>query len=176
MDRTNESATGYTYGGQNYTKQTRTDSQGNTYTVDVPTAISTAQLAPVQPLNIPPAAVDSTNYGGITGSIVSQLPQLDQQTNDLTSQKDTISSMLMQSLQNQAAIPTQQADMEKAAGIANTQKEVLDLQNRLRALDAQSQSNILSEQNKATGHRLTYYFRHATSKAGRLSTSTRSDS
>lgn len=44
MDRTNVTDKGYTFNGQNFTNETRTDSQGNNYTVAVPSTISTASL------------------------------------------------------------------------------------------------------------------------------------
>jgi len=45
MDRTNVTSSGYTFNGQNFTNETRTDSQGNNYTVAVPSTISTATLS-----------------------------------------------------------------------------------------------------------------------------------
>jgi hypothetical protein len=54
MDRTNETSKGYSYGGQNFTYQTKTDSQGNNYQVALPSTISTDSLA------TPPATIPVT--------------------------------------------------------------------------------------------------------------------
>ena len=44
MDRTNVTENGYTYNGQNYTNQNRTDSQGNKYTVAIPSTVPASYL------------------------------------------------------------------------------------------------------------------------------------
>ena len=69
MDRTNITDEGYTFGGQNYTSQTRTDASGNPYTVDVPTTISTASLTPTQQINVPTPTVVTPDTTGLSSYV-----------------------------------------------------------------------------------------------------------
>lgn len=50
-DRTNESSSGYTFNNQNFQNQTRTDSQGNSYNVAIPTSILSNPQTPVTVVN-----------------------------------------------------------------------------------------------------------------------------
>jgi len=57
MERTNVTDKGFTYNGQNFSKESRVDSQGQSYSVDVPNAISAQSLmggqqAPIVPLRL----------------------------------------------------------------------------------------------------------------------------
>lgn len=163
MDRTNETATGYTYGGQQYTKQTRTDSQGNTYTVDVPTAISTAQLSQAQPLQLPSQPA-TPNYSGVISNAVGQVGQSNLAAQAQVDAKAQLEAQNQGSALSNLMAQTQGQIGNKASDVQSLYQSsgVNDLASQLRKLNAQAQglqleaqAIPLQEQNLATGQNIT---------------------
>ena len=155
MDRTNETATGYSYGGQQYQKQTRTDSQGNTYTVDIPVSNSipvstvTAQTSPM----VVPQPQAPTNYNQITTGVTSpylEAAQMQQQwaSNQLSSDANSIQS-LMSSLSGKSAYEAQQA---QDLGLNQANQDYITKSAELAALNKQAAA--AQQENIAQGRQL----------------------
>lgn len=169
MERTNVTDKGYTYGNQNFVNETRTDSQGNKYTVALPSTISAASLGTAQ--STPPLAQPTYNTSG-------------QQAQTAQAQGYTQSSFdSTQALADQEAETARQyagsnakglADLQASLGLKgqdiatqyNQQDEtgtsVNSLAGKLRSLNAKSQAlgqDTLAKQqeeiNKATGQNIT---------------------
>lgn len=163
MDRTNESATGYTYGGQQYKKETRTDSQGNNYTVDVPTAISTAQLSQVQPLQLPTQPA-SPNYSGVISNAVGQVGQsslaAQAQADALAQQEAQNQGSALSNLmaQTQAQVGNKASDVQslyQSSGVNDLAAQLRKLNAQAQGLQLEAQAIPLQEQNLATGQNIT---------------------
>lgn len=141
MDRTNETATGYSYGGQQYQKQTKTDSQGNTYTVDIPmsNAIPVSSVTtPITPFNIPNPK-QPVDYNKMTTGVTSPyLEQLQlQQQQDLNNQNKQLTDI--SSLQNFLSGKGEfQAQQSQAQGLSQAQADIIQKNAEMAALSKQA--------------------------------------
>lgn len=117
-----QTATGYQYGGQNYNNETRTDSQGNKYTVAIP--VSSVMSAPAQPQFQTPTPAAPTNYGSITTDLASQQDFALQQFQNQQDQMVSDTSKLQNALLGEGAFKAQQAEASglNAANQAAIQK------------------------------------------------------
>lgn len=165
MDRTNVTAQGYTYNGQNYTNQNKVDSQGNSYTVALPSTI------PATSLNTPTATLPVTQPTYNTGVQQAQAAQAGayvggtSQTADqnLQAQQDALQasqsdySKLLTDAGGKGTDLASQYNQQDATG-----NSVNSLAGKLRALNAQSmalgldnQAKTQAEINKAAGQNIT---------------------
>lgn len=169
MERTNQTASGYTYNGQNFTNQTRTDSQGNQYTVAIPSAISASSL------QTPQATLPVTQPQYNTATQQSQASQANAYVNNAYNTAQTQADQDLQ--QQQDAYKQSNTDVAllqsqmggKGQDLVNaynqqdqTGQSVNTLAGKLRQLNAQSQAlglDTLARQqqeiNKATGQNIT---------------------
>jgi hypothetical protein len=169
MDRTNETSKGYSYGGQNFTYQTKTDSQGNNYQVALPSTISTDSLA------TPPATIPVTQPQYNTGTQQTQAGQAQAYTNssyadaqtqadaNLKAQQDALTSSNSDLAQLQREVGGKGQELVNAYNQQDaTGNSVNSLAGKLRALSAKSQAlglDTLAKQqqeiNNATGQNIT---------------------
>jgi hypothetical protein len=163
--RTNVTSTGYDYSGQHFDTQNRTDSQGNTYSVDIPTSISSASTAPVDktvPLTAP--TYNTSQYvadGNKALSYVDLATQEAQANYDKTVQEGMDKSTDIEKLM--ASLGGKTADVSAAYSEVDDQgNSVNTLAAKLRRLNAEAQglnydnlAKTLAEQNKATGQNVT---------------------
>lgn len=169
MDRTNVTDKGYTYNGQNFTNQTRTDSQGNQYTVAIPTAISTSSL------QTPQASLPVTQPQYNTATQQSQAGQASAYVNNAYNTAQSQADQALQAQQDayknantdvallQSQIGGKGQDLVNAYNQQDqTGQSVNTLAGKLRQLNAQSQALGLDtmakqqqEINNATGQNIT---------------------
>lgn len=169
MDRTNVTDKGYTYNGQNYTNQTRTDSQGNQYTVAIPTAISASSL------QTPQASLPITQPQYNTATQQSQIGQASAYVNNAYNTAQSQADQALQAQQDayknaNTDVALLQSQMGgKGQDLVNaynqqdqTGQSVNTLAAKLRQLNAQSQALGLDtmakqqqEINNATGQNIT---------------------
>ena len=165
MERTNVTDAGYTYNGQNYTNQTKVDSQGNSYNVSVPSTISTASLgtapAPlpvVQPTyNTGAQQSQASQMGAYISSSEQQATADEQALRDAKNKEYTDMSQLAMSLGGRSEDQFNANNQLDANG-----NSVNSLAGKLRSINAQSQAlglDTLAKQqaeiNKATGQNIT---------------------
>ena len=153
MDRTNESSIGYTYGGQSYKKESRTDSQGNTYTVDIPVS----NVIPVSSLTQPavqirtPQPAQPINYTQQTLDITSPYMEQSQMQNDLARQQSEMSDI--QALSRTLAGRTGfEAEQNQALGLNQASQDYITKSAELAALNKQAAA--AQQENIAQGRQL----------------------
>lgn len=166
MDRTNVTDSGYTYNGQNYVNQTKVDSQGNNYTVAVPSTISSSTIA------TPTATIPVTQPTYNTGTQQSQATQAGAYTGttaqvqadaQLKAQQDAYTSANSDLAKLEASMGGKGADLVTAYNQQDASgNSVNSLAGKLRALNAQSmalgldnQAKTQREINNATGQNIT---------------------
>ncbi len=153
---------------QQYTTETRTDGNGNPYTVRIPVSdsnvITSDLLKPTTAVQIAPPTPDSTPYGGITGGVTDSLVA------DYKSLNDQLKAgQATQAKAGQDIIDTQKLIQGKAADTANANEaagvnaesanltkyaqQLADLNAQASALNREAQAIPLltQENNKNTG-------------------------
>lgn len=154
MARTNETSTGYTFDGQDYTNQTRTDAGGNSYSVAIPVAGINTGATPIVPTQ-PTYGADTTT----TPRVVSYLQSasdtaqanLDAQNKEGLSAGSNLASL--QELLGGKAADTSAA--LKATGATDIAAQLRNLNAQSIALGQDTLAKTLAEQNKATGQNIT---------------------
>lgn len=156
MERTNVTDKGYTFNNQNFANETRTDSQGNNYTVAIPTAISSSSLNPVQQVQLPPPVApvvpNSTNALGYIQSTS------DNATRDYEANLEQSRALAEKQTQAEQLLGLRESDTQKAyqeGGVTNLAGELRKLSAQSQALQADTLAKTLAEQNKATGQNIT---------------------
>jgi hypothetical protein len=114
--------TGYQYNGQNFNNETRTDSQGNKYSVAIP--VSSVMNTTAQPQFQTPAPQAPTNYGSITTDLASQQDFALQQFQNQQERDLSDTSQLQNALMGESAFKAQQSEASglNAANQAAIQK------------------------------------------------------
>lgn len=153
MDRTNETATGYSYGGQSYKKESRTDSQGNTYTVDIPVSnvIPVSSLSSQTPTLKFPQPSAPVDYNQQTIGITSPYMEASQMQNDLAKQQSEVNDIqaLQRTLSGKSAFEAEQA---QATGLNTASEDYIKKQAELSALNKQAAA--AQQENIAQGRQL----------------------
>lgn len=134
-----------------YKNETKTDGNGNPYSVRVPVSsnvISSAALAPVTPVAIPTSPADTTNYKSITDGVIGNLGALTQQTNVAqgnvdNSQKgiiDTMGALLGKTADTQAA--------NESSGLNDATKQLNLLNAQAQSLNREAQATPIQTQQR----------------------------
>jgi hypothetical protein len=162
MERTNVTDSGYTYNGQNFVKETRTDSQGNKYTVDVPSAISTAQLAKQTPVNVVQpqyndvSTLASTASAYVNSAFEQEQANVDDLNKQALSETSDIAKLQRQLGDKSSDLATQYQTVDETGTSVNSlAAQLRKLSAQSRALEADTFAKTLAEQNKATGQNIT---------------------
>jgi len=159
MERTNVTDKGFTYNGQNFSKESRVDSQGQSYTIDTPNTISAQSLMGGQQAPIVPVApdfnVDTTTIPQVTSYLQSASDaaqaNVDTQNEEALKTGNNIASL--QEMLGGRASDTQSA--MKATGATDIAAQLRNLNAQSIALGQDSLAKTLAEQNKATGQNIT---------------------
>lgn len=165
MDRTNITDKGYTFNGQNYVNQTKVNSQGNNYTVALPSTISASSLAQPQatlPVTQPQyntnaQQAQATQAGAYTtGASQTADQNVAQQQEVLKASQNDYSNLLTQAGGKGTDTATQYNQQDATGNSVNS------LAGKLRSLNAQSmalgldnQAKTQREINNATGQNIT---------------------
>lgn len=168
MERTNVTDKGYTFNNQNFANETRTDSQGNNYTVAIPTAISSSSLTPQTPINVTQPVYNTNGQqtqantaSAYTNSAFADAENLQKQ-NEIT-QRNELSFANSDLGQLQREVGGKGTDLVSAYNQQDASgNSVNSLAGKLRTLSARSQAlgidNLAKGQaeiNKATGQNIT---------------------
>ena len=162
-DRTNVTDNGYTYNGQNFTNETRTDSQGNQYTVALQSAIPTSSLqgiAPIVPTAPQYTQANQNDNASATAYINAGQKSTQAQADQLQSSKDSASSAYM-ALAEAAGNKTNDLNAAYNQVDANGQSvnDKLTAVNKIsaesNAIALQQQANIQRETGKVLGQNIT---------------------
>lgn len=147
MDRTNVTENGYTYNGQNYTNQNRTDSQGNKYTVAIPSTIPAPYLdTPKHDIQIATPTYNTQGQqaqiqqaqGYINGSLQSAEQQA---TIEAERQKNAYNAANSDLARLQSELGGKAGDIANAySQVDQSGNSVNSLAGKLRQLSAQSQA------------------------------------
>lgn len=164
MDRTNVTDKGYTFNGQNFTNETRTDSQGNNYTVAVPSTISTATLSAPTTLPVTQPQYNTSGQqslasqaGAYVNTATTAAEQTLQAEQDALKASQTDVGRLLTDAGNKGTDIASQYNQQDATG-----QSVNSLAAKLRQLSARSNAlsidNLAKSQreiNNATGQNIT---------------------
>jgi len=164
MDRTNVTSSGYTFNGQNFTNETRTDSQGNNYTVAVPSTISTATLSAPTTLPVTQPQYNTSGQqslasqaGAYVNTATTAAEQALQAEQDALKASQTDVGRLLTDAGNKGTDIASQYNQQDATG-----QSVNSLAAKLRQLSARSNAlsidNLAKSQreiNNATGQNIT---------------------
>lgn len=168
MERTNVTDKGYTFNNQNFANETRTDSQGNNYTVAIPTAISSSSLTPQTPINVTQPVYNTNGQqtqantaSAYTNSAFADAENLQKQ-NEIT-QRNELGFARSDLGQLQREVGGKGTDLVSAYNQQDASgNSVNSLAGKLRTLSARSQAlgidNLAKGQaeiNKATGQNIT---------------------
>jgi len=162
MERTNVTDKGFTYNGQNFSKEARVDSQGQSYSVDVPNAISAQSLMGGQQAPIVPVTPNVPDISGLGNGANAYITQ-ESAASDIAAQNEITARNEYQKLSgNQASLQALLGGESADKVQAMRDTGATELAGKLRQFSAQSSAlqsdnlaKMLSEQNKATGQNIT---------------------
>lgn len=165
MDRTNVTSSGYTFNGQNFTNETRTDSQGNNYTVAVPSTISTASLgAPASTLPITSPVYNTSGQqslasqaGAYVNTATTAAEQALQAEQKALQASQTDVGRLLTDAGNRGTDLAAQYNQQDATGqsVNSLAAKLRQLSARSNALSIDNLAKSEAEINKATGQNIT---------------------
>ncbi len=165
MDRTNVTDKGYTYNGQNFTNETRTDSQGNNYVVSVPSTISTASLGAPQatiPVTSPVYNTSgqqslASQAGAYVNTATTAAEQALQAEQDALKASQTDIGRLLTDAGNKGTDIASQYNQQDATGqsVNSLAAKRRQLSARSNALSIDNLAKSQGEINKATGQNIT---------------------
>ena len=159
MERTNVTDKGFTFNGQNFSKESRVDSQGQSYSVDTPNTISAQSLMGGQQAPIVPVApnfnVDTSTTPRVTSYLqsASDVAQANVDTQNEEALKTGNNIASLQEMLGGRASDTQSA--MKVTGATDIAAQLRNLNAQSIALGQDSLAKTLAEQNKATGQNIT---------------------
>ena len=162
MERTNVTDKGFTYNGQNFSKEARVDSQGQSYSVDVPNAISAQSLMGGQQAPIVPVTPNVPDISGLGDSASAYLTQESAASdiaaqNEITARKD-YQKMSGNQASLQALLGGEAADLNRAyesSGATEAAAKMRQFASQSYALQSDNLRKTLREQDKATGQNIT---------------------
>ena len=164
MDRTNVTSSGYTFNGQNFTNETRTDSQGNNYTVAVPSTISTATLSTPTTLPVTQPQYNTSGQQSlasqagayVNGALTSAEQSLKAEQDALKASQTDVGRLLTDAGNKGADIASQYNQQDATGQSVNSLAAKLrQLSTRSNALSIDNLAKSQGEINKATGQNIT---------------------
>lgn len=164
MDRTNVTSSGYTFNGQNFTNETRTDSQGNNYTVAVPSTISTATLSAPTTLPVTQPQYNTSGQqslasqaGAYVNTATTAAEQALQAEQDALKASQTDVGRLLTDAGNKGTDIASQYNQQDATGqsVNSLAAKLRQLSARSNALSIDNLAKSQGEINKATGQNIT---------------------
>jgi hypothetical protein len=164
MDRTNVTSSGYTFNGQNFTNETRTDSQGNNYTVAVPSTISTATLSAPTTLPVTQPQYNTSGQqslasqaGAYVNTATTAAEQALQAEQDALKASQTDVGRLLTDAGNKGTDIASQYNQQDATGqsVNSLAAKLRQLSARSNALSIDNLAKSEAEINKATGQNIT---------------------
>lgn len=164
MDRTNVTSSGYTFNGQNFTNETRTDSQGNNYTVAVPSTISTATLSTPTTLPVTQPQYNTSGQqslasqaGAYVNTATTAAEQALQAEQDALKASQTDIGRLLTDAGNKGTDIASQYNQQDATGqsVNSLAAKRRQLSARSNALSIDNLAKSQGEINKATGQNIT---------------------
>lgn len=164
MDRTNVTSSGYTFNGQNFTNETRTDSQGNNYTVAVPSTISTATLSTPTTLPVTQPQYNTSGQqslasqaGAYVNTATTAAEQALQAEQEALKASQTDVGRLLTDAGNKGTDIASQYNQQDATGqsVNSLAAKLRQLSARSNALSIDNLAKSQGEINKATGQNIT---------------------
>lgn len=164
MDRQNVTSSGYTFNGQNFTNETRTDSQGNNYTVAVPSTISTATLSTPTTLPVTQPQYNTSGQQSlasqagayVNGALTSAEQSLKAEQDALKASQTDVGRLLTDAGNKGTDIASQYNQQDATGQSVNSLAAKLrQLSARSNALSIDNLAKSQGEINKATGQNIT---------------------